>query len=56
MTDRDRKQNTQAGDLPAGEPQAGDPWAARRSRNVAVFSAILALAALFFVITILRMS
>lgn len=51
MTDRDSKQDPQAGD-----PEAGDPWAARRSRNVAIFSAILALAALFFVITILRMS
>ncbi len=37
-------------------PAADDPWAARRRRNVAIITAILALAALFFVITILRMS
>lgn len=37
-------------------PQDGDPWASRRRKNVAIFTAILALAALFFVITILRMS
>jgi len=37
-------------------PEGGDPWAARRRRNAAIFSAVLALAALFFVITILRMS
>lgn len=39
-----------------GDPGAGDPWASRRRKNVAIFAAILALAALFFVITILRMS
>lgn|GEM_PF-767775 len=32
-----------------------DPWASRRRRNVATLVVILALAALFFVITILRM-
>lgn len=37
-------------------PGSGDPWASRRRKNVAIFTAILALAALFFVITILRMS
>ncbi len=37
-------------------PENGDPWASRRRKNVAIFAAILALAALFFVITILRMS
>ncbi len=40
---------------PKQPPASDDPWAARRRRNVAIFSAILALAALFFVITILRM-
>ena len=40
---------------PNRNPPNGDPWAARRRRNVAIFTAILALAALFFVITILRM-
>lgn len=37
-------------------PEQGDPWASRRRKNVVIFAAILALAALFFVITILRMS
>lgn len=37
-------------------PESADPWASRRRKNVAIFAAILALAALFFVITILRMS
>ena len=37
-------------------PDSDDPWAARRRRNVAIFVAILGLAALFFVITILWMS
>lgn len=46
MADRDRKPG----------PPSGDPWASRRRKNVAIFAAILALAALFFVITILRMS
>jgi hypothetical protein len=46
MADRDKKPI-------ADKP---DPWASRRRKNVAIFSAILALAALFFVITILRMS
>ena len=46
MTDRDSK--------PAG--RAADPWAGRRRKNAALFAAVLALAALFFVITILRMS
>lgn len=36
-------------------PEGGDPWASRRRKNVATLVAILALAALFFVITILRM-
>lgn len=39
-----------------GDHRGQDPWASRRRKNVAIFSAILALAALFFVITILRMS
>lgn len=37
-------------------PGQDDPWASRRGRNLAIFSAIIALAVLFFVITILRMS
>lgn len=37
-------------------PGSDDPWVSRRRKNVAIFTAILALAALFFVITILRMS
>ena len=35
--------------------ETNDPWASRRRKNVAIFTAVLALAALFFVITILRM-
>lgn len=37
-------------------PESEDPWASRRGKNVATLVVILALAALFFVITILRMS
>ncbi len=37
-------------------PERGDPWASRRRKNVATLAVILGLAALFFVITILRMS
>ncbi|HEY9567169.1 MAG TPA: hypothetical protein VIR38_03695 [Thalassobaculum sp.] len=33
-----------------------DPWASRRRKNVAMLVTILALAALFFVVTILRMN
>lgn len=32
-----------------------DIWAKRRGKNIAIFSAIVGLAVLFFVITILRM-
>ncbi len=39
----------------APTPGKADPWASRRRKNVAIFAAVLALAALFFVITILRM-
>ena len=41
-----------------GKPESSrpDPWASRRRKNVAILAAVLALAALFFVITILRMS
>ena len=35
--------------------ETDDPWASRRRKNVAILVAILSLAALFFVITILRM-
>lgn len=42
---------------PARKPavDAADPWASRRRKNVAILAVILSLAALFFVITILRM-
>ncbi|GHD56992.1 hypothetical protein GCM10017083_37820 [Thalassobaculum fulvum] len=46
MADRDRKPGTEQ-----------DQWVvARRGKNIAIFSTIIALAVLFFVITILRMS
>ncbi len=47
MAKQDRKQD-------AG--QQGQWVAARRGKNIAIFSVIIALAVLFFVITILRMS
>lgn len=40
---------------PEPKPDANDPWASRRRKNVALLAVILSLAALFFVITILRM-
>ena len=36
-------------------PDGDDPWASRRRKYVATLAVILGLAALFFVITILRM-
>lgn len=41
-----------------GEPapkSAEDMWAQRRGKNIAIFAVIMALAVLFFVVTILRM-
>ncbi|MDF1793602.1 MAG: hypothetical protein P1U88_16935 [Thalassobaculaceae bacterium] len=35
---------------------ADDMWAQRRGKNIAILSAIMGLAVLFFVVTILRMS
>jgi hypothetical protein len=44
-------------DRQAPSPQTSeDLWAQRRGKNIAIFAAIMALAVLFFVITILRMS